>query len=593
MRPAGGARGRAGDRYLDLSARIRAIAHEQDAGELEPAARARRRPSCAARGRLRVGRRGVQRRRRDLTDAFAGLDRRGDDGPRRPPTRCSPCSPPTPASSCSWAPAGSAPTSAASAAGRAASGSPSARTRRELERELAEHGVGCVLRRSDRDAPGTSLDHLEPVATRPAPVAVPVDWETIGRVWDPGGYPAGAPTATRTGARATTWQRGQRRSRLRPSAHSSRRGARRPRFVARALTRLDAYRAERARPGLAVLRAGHRAARRTSGTRARAGSRRDGRGAPQGLALATLPARPRAPWTRRTAARPRRAGGLHSDLDLGLTGSGRARLRARRRVAGGRGRRGSAGDPRPRCSAPPASCSPPSRATGRSGLPRDRRRVPVRALPGPPGRRGRGARRSADSASVPEPSVRDLAPGLDLGPLLRPRCRAGADTARSPRPGRRRCASCSLGVPAADRGRAGPARAQAGRGPGGRGRRGRRADPRPRGVAARGGGRRRGACTACASRAPERARRVRHLGGAHERRHARRGRRARRPLRLRRGARPRLAGRGGRRRPGAALSLPARGHHRRDRVRAPPGPRGRPPAVAHPLHRALAGQRGR
>jgi 1,4-alpha-glucan branching enzyme len=57
-----------------------------------------------------------------------------------------------------------------------------------LERVLADHGVRafCV----DQTAvPG--FDHLLPVATEPGPVAVPIDWELVELVWhDREGYPA-------------------------------------------------------------------------------------------------------------------------------------------------------------------------------------------------------------------------------------------------------------------------------------------------------------------------------------------------------------------------------------------------------------------
>jgi 1,4-alpha-glucan branching enzyme len=57
-----------------------------------------------------------------------------------------------------------------------------------LERELADDGVRvfCV------DQTGVEgFDHLVPVATEPGPVAVPIDWETVQLVWnDENGYPA-------------------------------------------------------------------------------------------------------------------------------------------------------------------------------------------------------------------------------------------------------------------------------------------------------------------------------------------------------------------------------------------------------------------
>jgi 1,4-alpha-glucan branching enzyme len=57
-----------------------------------------------------------------------------------------------------------------------------------LERELADHGVRafCV----DQTAvPG--FDQLTPVATEPGPVGVPIDWDTVQLVWNErAGYPA-------------------------------------------------------------------------------------------------------------------------------------------------------------------------------------------------------------------------------------------------------------------------------------------------------------------------------------------------------------------------------------------------------------------
>jgi 1,4-alpha-glucan branching enzyme len=57
-----------------------------------------------------------------------------------------------------------------------------------LERMLADHGVRafCV---DQTDVPG--FDHLVPVATEPGPVAVPIDWDLVELVWhDRDGYPA-------------------------------------------------------------------------------------------------------------------------------------------------------------------------------------------------------------------------------------------------------------------------------------------------------------------------------------------------------------------------------------------------------------------
>jgi 1,4-alpha-glucan branching enzyme len=58
-----------------------------------------------------------------------------------------------------------------------------------LERELAELGARafCVDQTGARGL--GSLDQLEPAATDAGPVAVPIDWQTVELIWGPGGYP--------------------------------------------------------------------------------------------------------------------------------------------------------------------------------------------------------------------------------------------------------------------------------------------------------------------------------------------------------------------------------------------------------------------
>ena len=121
-----------------------------------------------------------------------------------------------------------------------------------LERDLAEHGVGafCV---DQTDALGVgSLDNLEPVRTDAGPVAVPIDWETISLVWDEqSGYPTAGhyrDSHQRTNFDLLPWANtgdcydrdlavGQAEVHARD-------------FVERCIARLDAYRGERGRPGL-------------------------------------------------------------------------------------------------------------------------------------------------------------------------------------------------------------------------------------------------------------------------------------------------------------------------------------------------------
>ena len=144
-----------------------------------------------------------------------------------------------------------------------------------------------------------------------------------------------------------------------------------------------------------------------------------------------------------------------------------------------------------------------------------------------------------------------------------------------------------LGVPAADRGRPGAARAQALRGAGRARRRGPRPHPRRRGVAGRGAPRRRPHPPHPRAAAPDRAGRVRRLGRADELRHARRRGRARRPLQLRPRPRPRLAGRQRLRPPRQALRGAAGDDDPRHRARPPPGLGRQAPAELHPRGRAL------
>ena len=57
-----------------------------------------------------------------------------------------------------------------------------------IERDLADHGVRAFCL-DQTSVPG--FDHLRPVATEAGPVAVPIDWSTVELVWnDSDGYPA-------------------------------------------------------------------------------------------------------------------------------------------------------------------------------------------------------------------------------------------------------------------------------------------------------------------------------------------------------------------------------------------------------------------
>jgi 1,4-alpha-glucan branching enzyme len=179
-------RGAPGDRYLSFLREIRAAIHAEDAAGLERgdepdlAAEVRR-----AAGDYELAEQAFQHRDRDLLRAFAGLERVE-----------------------LWTSSAThalLPMLATDAGLRLqlATGTASHLRRFDewgggfwlpecaytpgLERDLADHGVRafCV----DQTAvPG--FDHLRPVATEAGPVAVPIDWPTVELVWnDRDGYP--------------------------------------------------------------------------------------------------------------------------------------------------------------------------------------------------------------------------------------------------------------------------------------------------------------------------------------------------------------------------------------------------------------------
>ncbi|MFL5885172.1 MAG: 1,4-alpha-glucan branching protein domain-containing protein, partial [Thermoleophilaceae bacterium] len=121
-----------------------------------------------------------------------------------------------------------------------------------LERDLAEDGVRCFCV-DQTDALGLgSLDHLEPLATDAGPVAVPICWEMVSLVWDiEHGYPANPLYRDyhgRTVHDLKPWNHSGEPYRHHQALALAREHARD--FVRRAITRLDAYAAERGRPGL-------------------------------------------------------------------------------------------------------------------------------------------------------------------------------------------------------------------------------------------------------------------------------------------------------------------------------------------------------
>ena len=122
-----------------------------------------------------------------------------------------------------------------------------------LERDLVEHGVTCFCVDQTEALGRGSLDQLEPIATEAGPVAVPVDWELVGLVWDAvHGYPANPAYRDyhgRTLHDLKPWNIGGEPYRHLEALKLARAHARD--FVQRAIARLDRYREERGRPGLA------------------------------------------------------------------------------------------------------------------------------------------------------------------------------------------------------------------------------------------------------------------------------------------------------------------------------------------------------
>jgi 1,4-alpha-glucan branching enzyme len=120
-----------------------------------------------------------------------------------------------------------------------------------LEWELAEHGVRwfCV----DQSRQADRLDGLRPLQTDAGPVAFPIDWETISRVWALDGYPSHPAHAMFTGKslRGTRiWKVGGGAYDPEAAAAAARRQA--DDFVEAVADRLAAYRDACGRRGLLV-----------------------------------------------------------------------------------------------------------------------------------------------------------------------------------------------------------------------------------------------------------------------------------------------------------------------------------------------------
>ena len=120
-----------------------------------------------------------------------------------------------------------------------------------LERELAEIGTRCFCVDQTNARGLGSFDQLEPVATEAGPVAVPIDWQTVELIWGPDGYPGKGTYRDyhgRTVHDLKPWN-----NEGGPYDHEAAMGlAKRhaAEFVEHVEQRLDAYASERGRPGL-------------------------------------------------------------------------------------------------------------------------------------------------------------------------------------------------------------------------------------------------------------------------------------------------------------------------------------------------------
>ena len=281
-----------------------------------------------------------------------------------------------------------------------------------LERDLADHGVRafCVDQTKVE-----GFDHLRPVATEAGPVAVPIDWATVELVWnDRDGYPVHDTYRDyhrRTVHDLRPWDNAGRPYDREAALALARDHARD--FVERAVERVAGRRA-------ALLRAGHRAARPLVVRGAGLAGGRAGGGAPPGPRSGTVARASSAPRPSRSSWRPRpgapartcRPGIRRAVGQIAIAAAATSCAPSRPPPATRAARRAGAGGAR--------AAGRPGERLGLHGHPRAGRRLPARAARGP--RSGLDAALGAltDSAAVPQASVRNLAPDLDLAALTSP-----------------------------------------------------------------------------------------------------------------------------------------------------------------------------
>jgi 1,4-alpha-glucan branching enzyme len=120
-----------------------------------------------------------------------------------------------------------------------------------LERLLAERGLACFC--VDQSATADPLTALAPVATEAGPVALPIDWEAISWLWSLDGYPADALHADfhRKSLRGTRpWSIAG--APYDPEAARARAELQAGGFLGAVAAKLERYREVHGRPGLVV-----------------------------------------------------------------------------------------------------------------------------------------------------------------------------------------------------------------------------------------------------------------------------------------------------------------------------------------------------
>jgi 1,4-alpha-glucan branching enzyme len=240
-----------GDRYLSFLREVRAGIHAEDArgleqgGEPELAAEVRR-----AAGDYEAAAEGFERRSRDLVGAFAALE-----GVELWTSAASHAVLPqlaTDAGMCLQLATGIASHERRFAAFHGGLWLPECAYVPGLDRDLHDHGVRCFCVDQTAAHGLGAPEQLEPVATAAGPLAVPLDWQTVELVWcEDRGYPVHGGYRDyhgRTIHDLKPWNNAGDPYRHGEALALAREHARD--FVERAIARLDAYAAERGRSGL-------------------------------------------------------------------------------------------------------------------------------------------------------------------------------------------------------------------------------------------------------------------------------------------------------------------------------------------------------